>query len=139
MGNTKKSNCRATANRRAPTAGIQHNYEQTTALWREIQVVHSRPTQATGGPHTKGKEETGVDRRLPEWRNMNVPLGTRQSLPVQVVAGCACVPEERIWAPEVFIVGEGVHLIVDDSVRLMAQLNHANIIAADLGLRTYGH
>ena len=58
---------------------------------------------------------------------------------VQVVAGCAWVPEERIWALEVFIVGEGIHFIVDDSVRLMAQLNNANIIAMELGLRTYGH
>ena len=47
--------------------------------------------------------------------------------------------EERIWAPEVFIVGEGIHFTVDDSVRLMAQLNHANIIAAELGLKTYEH
>ena len=39
----------------------------------------------------------------------------------------------------VFIVGEGIHFILDDSVRLMAQLNRANIIAAKLGLRTYRH
>ena len=58
---------------------------------------------------------------------------------IWVVAGCAWVPEERIWAPEVFIVGEARHFIVDNSVRLMAQLNHTNIIAAELGLRTYGH
>ena len=38
-----------------------------------------------------------------------------------------------------FIVGEGIHFTVDDSVRLMAQLNHANIIAAELGLKTYEH
>ena len=56
-----------------------------------------------------------------------------------VVAGCAWVPEERIWAPEVFIVGEGIHFTVDDSLRLTAQLDHANIIAADLGLKTYKH
>ena len=66
-------------------------------------------------------------------------LGPRRVYLVQVVAGCAWVPEERIWMPEVFIVGEGIHFIMDDSVRLMAQLNHANIIAAKLGLRTYGH
>ena len=58
---------------------------------------------------------------------------------VQVVAGCAWVPEERILAPEVVIVGEGIHFTVDDPVRLMAQLNHANIIAAELGLKTYEH
>ena len=38
--------------------------------------VHSRPTQATGGPHPEAKEETGVDRRLPEWRNTDVPPRT---------------------------------------------------------------
>ena len=38
---------------------------------------------------------------------------------MQVVAGCVWVPKERIWALEVFIVGEGIHFIVDDSVRLM--------------------
>ena len=58
---------------------------------------------------------------------------------VQVVVGCAWVLEERIWAPEVFIVGEGIHFTVDDSVRLMAQLNNANIIVAELGLKTYEH
>ena len=66
-------------------------------------------------------------------------LGPDRVYLVQVVAGCAWVPEERIWAPEVFIVGEGIHFTVDDSVRLMAQLNHANIIAAKLGLKTYEH
>ena len=44
-----------------------------------------------------------------------------------------------MWAPEVFIVGEGIHFIVDNAGRLLAQLNHANIIAAELGLRTHGH
>ena len=58
---------------------------------------------------------------------------------VQVVAGCAWIPEERIWAREVFVVGEGIHFTVDDSVRLMAQLNHANIIAAEPGLKPYEH
>ena len=38
-----------------------------------------------------------------------------------------------------FIVGEGIHFTVDDSVRLMAQLNHTNIIATELGLKTYEH
>ena len=33
------------------------------------------------------------------------------------VAGCVWVPEERIWAPEVSIVGEGLHFMVDDTVR----------------------
>ena len=58
---------------------------------------------------------------------------------VQVLAGCVWVPEERIGAQEVFIMGEGIHLIVDDPVRLNAQPNHADIIAAELGMRTYGH
>ena len=58
---------------------------------------------------------------------------------MQVVASCAWVPEERIWAPEVFIVGEGINFTMDDSVSLMAQLNHANIIATELGLRAYEH
>ena len=66
-------------------------------------------------------------------------LGLNRVYPVQVVAACAWVPEERIWAPKVFIVGEGIHFTVDDSVRLMAQLNHADIIAVELGLRTYEH
>ena len=52
---------------------------------------------------------------------------------VQVVADFVWVPEERIWALEVFIVGEGIHFIVDDSLRLMAQLNHANITVAERG------
>ena len=66
-------------------------------------------------------------------------LGAHRIYMVQVVADCAWVPEERIWALEVFIVGEGIHFTVDDSVRLIAQVNHTNIIAADLGLRTYEH
>ena len=66
-------------------------------------------------------------------------LGPDRVCLVQVVAGFAWVPEERIWAPEVFIVGEGIHFTVDDSVRLMAQLNHANMIAAQPGLKTYEH
>ena len=53
---------------------------------------------------------------------------------VQVVAGCARVPAAKIWAPEMFILGEGMHFTVDDSVILMAQLNHANIIAAENGV-----
>ena len=57
----------------------------------------------------------------------------------QVVAGCAWVPEERIWAPEVFIVGKGIHFIVDDLVQLMAPLNHTDIVAAEPGLKTYEH
>ena len=64
--------------------------------------------------------------------------GTKQNLP-GVVAGCVWVPEERIWAPEVFIVGGGMHFIVDDPLRLMAQLNLANIIATELGMKMYGH
>ena len=66
VGNNKKSRGGATADRRAPTTGIQHKYDQTTVCWREIQVVRCRPTQAIGRLHTEGKEETGVDRRLPE-------------------------------------------------------------------------
>ena len=66
-------------------------------------------------------------------------LGPDRVYRVQVVASCVWVPEERIWAPEVFIMGEGIHFKVDDSVRLMAHLDHANIIAVELGLRTYGH
>ena len=77
MGSKKKSTGGAAADRRAATTRIQHKYDQTTTFWREFQVVHSKPTQATRGPHPKGKEETGVDRRLPEWRNANVPPGTR--------------------------------------------------------------
>ena len=66
-------------------------------------------------------------------------LGPDRVYLVQVVAGCVWVPWERIRAPEVFIVGEGIHFTVEGSVRLMAQLNHANIIAAELGLKTYEH
>ena len=64
-------------------------------------------------------------------------LGSDRVYLVQVVAGCVWVPEEMMWAPEVFIVGEGIHLIVDDPMRLMAQPNRANIIAAELGMKTY--
>ena len=65
--------------------------------------------------------------------------GTKQSLQVvQVVAGCVWVAEERIWAPEVFIVGEGIHFIVGDLVRLMATPNRANIIAAERGIKMSG-
>ena len=77
MGSKKKSTGGAAADRCAATTGIQHKYDQTTVFWREIQVVHNTPTQATGGPHPEGKEETGVDRRLPKWRNMNVPPRAR--------------------------------------------------------------
>ena len=53
-------------------------------------------------------------------------LGPHRVYLVQVVASRAWVLEERIWAPEVFVMGEEIHFIVDDSVRLMAQLNHAS-------------
>ena len=46
--------------------------------------------------------------------------------------------KEMIWALEVFTVGEGMHFVVDDPVRLMAQPNCANIIARELGMRTHG-
>ena len=49
VGNKKKSTGGATADNCATTTGIQHKYDQTIAFWREIQVVHSRPTWATGG------------------------------------------------------------------------------------------
>ena len=89
-----------------------------TALWREIQVVHSRPTQATRGLHTEGKEETGVDRRLLEWRNTNVPPGTRQSLP-GAGSGRLCVGTggKDMGTSSVYC---GRRDTVDDSVRLMA-------------------
>ena len=66
-------------------------------------------------------------------------LGLDRVYLVQAVAGGAWVPQERIWAPEVFIVGEGIHFTVDNSVRLMAQLSHTNIIVAKLGLKMYEH
>ena len=66
-------------------------------------------------------------------------LGPDKVYLVQVVKGCAWVPEERTWAPKEFIVGEGIHFIGDASMKLMAQLDHADIIAVELGLRTYGH
>ena len=75
-----------TANRCAPTTGIQHKHNQTTDLWREIQEGHSRPTEATGRPNFEGKEEKGIDRRLSRWRNMNL-LGPDRGYLVQVVAG----------------------------------------------------
>ena len=124
MGSKKKSTGGATANKRAAT-------------WYTTDLLRLQ-----GGSHPEGKEETGVDRRLPEWRNTNVPpgaMGPDRVYLVQVVAGRAWAPEDRIWAPEVFIVGEGIHFKVDDSVRLMPQLNHANIIAAELGVKTYEH
>ena len=58
-------------------------------------------------------------------------LGPDRVYLVQVVGGCARVPEERIWAPEVFIVGEGIHFTADDSVSRMAQPNHTDIIAPE--------
>ena len=76
MGSKKKWTGGAAADRHATTTEMQHKYSQTIAFWREIQGVHSRPTQAIGGPHLEGKEEMGVDRRLPEWRNTNVPPGS---------------------------------------------------------------
>ena len=49
-----------------------------------------------------------------------VYLGPNKVYLVQVVAGCVWVLEERIWAPEVFIVGEWIHFMVDGPMRLMA-------------------
>ena len=66
-------------------------------------------------------------------------LGPNRVYLVQVVAGCVWVSEERIWAPEVVISGEAIHFMVDDLVRLMAQPNCANILAAKLGVKMYGH
>ena len=77
MGDKKNSTGGATADRHTTTTGTQHKYDQTTAFWRGIQVVHSRPTQAK---EAEGKEETGLDRRLPEWRNTSVRPGTGQSV-----------------------------------------------------------
>ena len=120
--------------RGAPTTRIQHKHNQTTDLCGEIQEVHSRPAKATGRPNFAGKAEKGVDRKLSGWRNTNVPPGPDRVYLLQVVAGCVWVPEERIWAPEVFIMGEGIHFIVDHPVRLMAQPKCANIIVAELGI-----
>ena len=119
MGDKKKSTGGAKADRCTPTMGKQHKHNQTTDLWREIHDVHNRPTRATGEPNFGGKEEKGMDKRLPGWRNTNVPLGTNTIYLVRVVAGCVWALEERIWAREVFVVGEGIHFILDGLVRLM--------------------
>ena len=66
-------------------------------------------------------------------------LGLDRVYREQVVAGSEWVPEGRIWAPQVFFVGEGIHFIVDHTVRLGAQRNHANNMVEELGVRTYGH
>ena len=58
MGSKKKSTGGTTADKRAATTGIQHKYDQTTAFWREIQVVHNRPTQAKGAA-SRGKRGDG--------------------------------------------------------------------------------
>ena len=63
----------------------------------------------------------------PDGGTQMYPLGPDR---VQVVAGCVWVPEGRIRTTELFIVGKGMHFIVGDPVRLMAQPNRANIIAA---------
>ena len=39
-------------------------------------------------------------------------LGPDRVYLVHVVAGCAWVPEERIWAPKVVVI---IHFIVDDT------------------------
>ena len=65
-------------------------------------------------------------------------LGPDRVYSVQAVAGCVWVPEERIWAPEVFIMRAGMPFVVDDPVRLMAQPNRPNIPAAELEVKTYG-
>ena len=143
VGNRKKPTSGTIAAKGAPTMRIQHKHGQTTDLWEEIQEVYSRPTEATRRllefRDFEGKEEKGVDRGLPRWKSTNVPPGTIHSLPGAVVVACVWAPEERIWALEVFIVGEGIHFIVDDPVRLLAQPNLANIIAAELGMKTHGH
>ena len=86
------------------------------------------------------------EKRRKTWTGDYLDGGTRMYLLgpdrvylVQLVAGCVWVPEGRVWAPEMFIVGEGIHFIVDDPVGLMAQPNRANSIAAELGMKIYGH
>ena len=66
-------------------------------------------------------------------------LGQDTTYLVEVVAGYVWVPEKRIWAPEVFIMGEEKHCIMNAPVRLMAQPNRTNIIAAKVGMKKYGH
>ena len=66
-------------------------------------------------------------------------LGPNTIYVVQVMASCVWILEGRIWAPEVFIVGEGILFRIYDNVRLMAQPNRANIIAVELGMKTHGH
>ena len=87
----------------------------------------------------KEKRRRGWARDYPDGGTQIHLLGPDKVCLVQVVVGCVWVPEERIWAPEVFIVGKGIHFIVDNPVRPMAQPDRANIIAAELAMRTYGY
>ena len=81
------------------------------------------------------KRRRGWTGDYPHGRTRMYLLGPDGIYLAQVVASCV----ERVWALEVCIVGEGVHFTVDDSVRLMAQPNRVNIIAAEAGMKTYGH
>ena len=47
------------------------------------------------------------------------------------------VPEVRRWGPEVFLIGEGIKFTVQDTTRLMQNLQKANVIAEQVGIRLY--
>ena len=60
-------------------------------------------------------------------------LGPDEVYQVRVAASSVWVPEERIWAPEVFIIREGINFTVDDPTRLVYRLRGANTIAVQVG------
>ena len=64
VGNQKKQTDRTIAARGAATVETQNTIGQAVAVWGKIQGVYRGLAEATGGPHSGGKKETGVDRRL---------------------------------------------------------------------------
>ena len=62
-------------------------------------------------------------------------MATDEVYKVKVVASSAWVVEDRIWAPEVCIIGEGIDFTVDDTARSFSNLHTTNTTASQVGMQ----
>ena len=108
MGSKKKSTGGATADRCAPTTGYATNPTRPLIFGERFGRYTTDPLKLLGDHILREKRRRG-------WTGDYPDGGTRMYLPgpevhpVRVVAGSVWGPEGGIWAPEAFVVGEGIH------------------------------
>ena len=61
-------------------------------------------------------------------------LGPNEVYQVRLVTSSTWVPKDRIWAPKVLMIREGIIFTADDLTRLVCNLYKANTIAAQAGI-----